>query len=193
MKNRTNQLFPIITMSVLAALTFYLQQAVQFSSPESDAKYRHDPDAKAENFRITRFDENGHLKYRIYSPFGQHYPDHDSTLMRSPVIMNYQPEKPVMTLAARNGLTVGSGDVVFLWQEVTAHRPAMQDTPALSAFMDDLVALPDQQFGFTQGPAEIRQGYSWLKGVGMEIDQIAATFVLQSQVKGLYFSPKKQP
>jgi lipopolysaccharide export system protein LptC len=53
--------------------------------------------------------------------------------------------------------------------------------------MPDLTSQPDDGTAFTQSPVEITEERSWVKGVGMNLDSNASTFVLQSQVTGLYY------
>ena len=60
------------------------------------------------------------------------------------------------------------------------------------ARMPDLTAQPDAGFAFTNSPVEITQGQSWMTGVGAQIDNNNSTFVLQSQVTGLYYPRRAQ-
>ena len=55
------------------------------------------------------------------------------------------------------------------------------------ARMPDLTVEPDTGIAFTNSAVEITEDESWVKGVGMRVDNDAATFVLQSQVTGLSY------
>jgi len=41
--------------------------------------------------------------------------------------------------------------------------------------------LPDDDKAFTKSPVLITQGNSWVKGVGMQVDSRAQTYLLESQ------------
>ena len=51
--------------------------------------------------------------------------------------------------------------------------------------MDELAVFPDDETAFTKSPVLITRGRSWLKGVGMQVNNIKQTYVLESQVAGL--------
>jgi lipopolysaccharide export system protein LptC len=53
--------------------------------------------------------------------------------------------------------------------------------------MPDLTVQPDAGTAFTNSPVEITEDRSWVKGVGMQVDNNASTFVLQSQVTGMSY------
>jgi lipopolysaccharide export system protein LptC len=187
MKDWHSQLFPIVLLALLAGLTFWLQQSVSFTPPPSDGKFRHDPDAIAETFSIKRYDENGILRYRLVAPLLVHYPDDDSSLITSPTLVSYRPDAPPVTLSGRNAKLGAGGEVIFLWDEVSVRRAATADRSEMIATMPDLTVQPDAGFAFTSSPVEIRQGLSWMKGTGMELDNNKSTLVLQSQVTGMHY------
>lgn len=193
MKHWPSQIFPIAMLALLAGLSFLLQRAVQFDEVRNDGKLRHDPDAMAENFEIRRFDETGRVKYRLTGPSLIHFPDDDSSELKSPVLISYRPDAPPVEVSANNAIVTSKGETVFLWENVSVTRAATAERPALIARMPDLTAQPDAGFAFTNSPVEITQGPSWAKGVGAHIDHNTSTLVLQSQVTGLYIRPKATP
>ncbi|KAB2920973.1 MAG: LPS export ABC transporter periplasmic protein LptC [Dechloromonas sp.] len=193
MKNWQTQLFPIVLVVLLAGLSFWLQRAVDIEEPRHDGNLRHDPDAIAENFTVRRFDANGQVKYLLTAPYLVHYPDDDSSELRSPTLVNYRPDAPPVTFSALNAKVSAKGETVFLWDDVRAARAATAERPELLARMPDLTVQPDLGTAFTNSPVEITMGQSWLKGVGAQLDNNTATFVLQSQVTGVYVRPGKTP
>ncbi|MDR2188852.1 MAG: LPS export ABC transporter periplasmic protein LptC [Azonexus sp.] len=193
MKNWQGQLFPIILAALLAALSFWLQNVVDVAEPKRDGNLRHDPDAIAENFIVRRFDAEGRVKYRLTSPWLEHYPDDDSSELRSPTLVNFRPDGPPLTLSAQNARVSAEGETVFLWDDVNAVRAADADRPELRFRSPYLTAQPDLGTAFTNSPVEITQGQSWLKGIGARIDTHLSTFVLQSQVTGVYINPTQKP
>ncbi len=193
MKHWPSQLFPVVLLSLLTALTFWLQKSVNLEEPRHDGKLRHDPDAMAENFVARRFDASGQVKYRLTGPTMVHYPDDDSSLLSSPTLIAYRPNAPEITLTANNAKVTSKGETIYLWDKVVATRAATADRPEMVARMPDLTAQPDVGFAFTNSPVEITQGNSWVTGVGAYLDQNTSTVILQSQVRGQYLRPKAQP
>lgn len=184
MKISSNQLFPLILLTLLAGLTFLLQNAVDHENPINNGKLRHDPDAIAEDFEIRRFSESGQLKYRLQAPYLVHFPDDDSSELRQPRLLTLRDNGEPLELRAHNARASSNGETVYLWGEVTATRPGSPGQPGTVARMPDLTVQPDLGIGFTASPVRIDQGSSWLQGTGMRLDNNAATFTLLSQVQG---------
>lgn len=193
MKHWPSQLFPIFVLAMLAGLTFWLQNAVDHGDEKHDGKLRHDPDAIAENFTALRFDETGQIKYRLTAPYMEHYPDDDTSLLQSPVLISYRPKTPPLTITAKHAKVTAKGEVAFLWEDVKVTRAAIDSRPELVATSPDLTVQSETGVAFTNSPVEITQGQSWITGVGAYIDNKASTFVLQSQVKGQYIRPRATP
>lgn len=193
MKHWPSQLFPVILLGTLAGLTFWLQNIVDGVDAQNDGKFRHDPDAIAENFVVRRFDESGLVKYRLTSPYLEHFPDDDSSELKSPVLISYRPNSPDVTVTAKNARVTSRGEVAYLWDDVKLTRAATAERPELVALSPDLTVQTEAGIAFTGSPVEITQGQSWLTGVGVHIDNNASTFVLQSQVKGQYLRPRAKP
>ncbi|WP_295003251.1 LPS export ABC transporter periplasmic protein LptC [uncultured Dechloromonas sp.] len=193
MKHWPSQLFPIIILSVLAGLTFWLQSAIDLGNDKHDGKLRHDPDGIAENYVVRRFDENGLVKYRLTGPHMVHYPDDDSSELRSPTLVSYRPDAPQITVTSKFAKVTSKGEVAYLWDDVRITRAATPEQQELVARMPDLTVQTEAGFAFTNSPVEITQGQSWVTGVGAQIDNNKSTFVLQSQVKGQYIRPRSTP
>ncbi len=193
MKHWQSQIFPIALLALLAALTFWLQKSISGDDTKHDGNLRHDPDAIAENFTVRRFDENGNLKYRLLAPHMEHFPDDDSSELKSPILISYRPAAPPITIAADHAKASAKGSTIYLWDNVSVVRAATPERPALVARMPDLTTQPDAGFAFTSSPVEITQGQSWVKGVGANIDNNTGIFVLQSQVTGLYIRSRPTP
>ena len=193
MKHWPSQLFPIVLLALLAGLTFWLQKTIGGEDVKNDGKLRHDPDAIAENFVIRRFDETGHIKYRLTGPYLVHFPDDDSSELTSPVLISYRPDSPPVTISAKQAKATSKGDTVYMWDDVVITRAATPERPEMIARMPDLTTQPNAGFAFTSSPVEVTQGQSWVKGVGAHLDNNTAILVLQSQVTGLYIRPRVTP
>ena len=187
MRFGSSQLFVIVLLSLLAGLSFWLERAVAPAEVVSDGKLRHDPDAMAENFLVRQFDERGRVKYRLSAPYMMHFPDDDSSELKSPTLTHYRSEAPPLTLSGKNARVTSKGQSVFLWDDVRAVRAATPTRPETVATMPDLTVQPEAGVAFTKSPVLITEDKSWVKGVGMHLDNNTSTFELQSQVTGLSY------
>jgi len=138
MRFGSSQLFVIVLLALLAGLSFWLQRAVAPVEVVRDGKLRHDPDAIAENFMVRQFDEKGRIKYRLTAPYMMHFPDDDSSELKSPTLIHYRPNAPQLTLTGNNAKVTSKGQTVFLWDDVKAVRAATPARPELVARMPDL-------------------------------------------------------
>lgn len=186
----SGQLFPLLVLSLLAGLSFWLERAVDLPDAKRDGKLRHDPDTFVENFTVKRFNAEGVLQYRLVSPHMFHYADDDSSLFLKPTVTYYRPDSPDMVLAGGQGYSSSKGETVHFWDNVVATRAATDKRPEMLARMPNLTVQPDAGTAFTDSPVEITQGQSWMKGVGMTLDNNTSILVLQSQVTGYYLQPK---
>jgi lipopolysaccharide export system protein LptC len=192
MKLGTSQLFTIALLASLAGLSFWLERIVAPAETTPDAKLRHDPDSIAENLLVRQFDEEGRVKYRLTAPYLEHFPDDDASELKKPTITQYRPDAAPVTVSGDNARVTSKGEVVFLWDDVRVVRAATADRPEAVARMPDLTVHPDDGIAFTQSPVEITEDKSWVKGVGMRVDNNTSTFELQSQVTGLYYPRRVQ-
>lgn len=192
MKLGASKLFTIALLASLAGLSFWLERIVAPVETKPDAKLRHDPDSIAENLLVRQFDEEGRVKYRLTAPYLEHFPDDDASELKKPTITQYRPDAAPVTVSGDNARVTSKGEVVFLWDDVKVVRAATVDRPEAVARMPDLTVHPDEGIAFTQSPVEITEDKSWVKGVGMRVDNNTSTFELQSQVTGLYYPRRVQ-
>lgn len=193
MKYWPTQIFPLLVLTVLAALSFWLRQSANDDTPGIAKVLKHEPDAIGENIIARRFDETGRLQYRLVSPHIEHFPDDDSSELKTPTLYNYRHEAPPLSIYGDHARITSKGEVVYLWDNVKAVRPADEARQELIARMPDLTAYPDAGTAFTDSPVEITQGASWITGIGMNLDNNTSTMVLRSRVRGEYIQNRAKP
>ncbi|AXS80770.1 LPS export ABC transporter periplasmic protein LptC [Dechloromonas sp. HYN0024] len=193
MKHWPSHVFPVIVLAILAGLSFWLQSTVDRGETRNDGKFRHDPDAIAENFEVRRFDEQGHIRYRLTGPYLVHYPDDDTSELKTPILTSYRTDGSQINVTGEHARVTAKGETVFLWDNVVITRPATADRQAMVARMPDLTAQPEAGLAFTGSPVEINQGQSWIKGIGMDLDNNTSTLVLHAQARGVYIRPRAAP
>jgi len=182
MKRWGSALFPLSMLVVLTGLTFWLRYATELPQQKHDGKLRHDPDYIITDAILRKIDLNGRLKYTLSATDIRHYPDDESTDMLKPNLVHFQAKKPPVTMSAERGHISKDGEKVDLYDNVRIRRSASEQYEELTAFMPELTILPDVEKAFTKSPVLITQGKSWMKGVGMQVDNLAQTYLLESQV-----------
>lgn len=189
MKHWPSLSMPLIVLGTISAVTFWLsQQALQGDLTEARAP-AHRPDVIADNFVVRRYDETGRLKYRLEAPKLVHYPDTDSSEVRAPILITYRANAAPITVSADQALVTAKGETVYLTENVKIVSPSGNSRPDLIARMPDLTVETEAGLASTASPVEITQGMSQVRGIGMHIDNNAATITLDAQVRGEYIRP----
>jgi len=181
MKHWGSALFPLSLLLVLTLLTFWLRYATELPELRHDGKNRHDPDYIISDSTLRKLDQTGQLTYTLRAADIRHYPDDDSTDLLKASLVYLYPKKPTVTMSAERGHLNKGGEQVDLYGDVRINRAASGKYEAMNAYMAELTVLPDEEKAFTKSPVLITQGKSWIKGVGMQVDNRAQTYVLESQ------------
>lgn len=184
MKHWGSAIFPLSILAALTLLTFWLRYATEFGEPGRDGKHRHDPDYILSDIVLRKLDPNGQLKYTLRATDVRHYPDDDTTDLLKPHVVYQNAKKPPLTISAERGHSTKDRERIDLTGDVRIYRPASGTYQELTATMNELTVFPDEDTAFTKSPVLITQGQSWLKGVGMQVNNRTQTYVLESQAVG---------
>ncbi|MDR1849665.1 MAG: LPS export ABC transporter periplasmic protein LptC [Zoogloeaceae bacterium] len=179
-------LFPLLVLSGLALLAYWLNEVVTLPEQPDDEARRHTPDAIAKGITVYRYDSDGSLSYRLTSSHMEHYQDDDRNMIYVPQLVHYRPGSPDITLTAQSAQVTERGKRVVLRDDVIITRAAYANRPELVARTPELTALPEEGKVFNQHPVAITQGPSWLSGIGLAADNDLRTFTLRQQVRGRY-------
>ncbi|MCX8146101.1 MAG: LPS export ABC transporter periplasmic protein LptC [Azovibrio sp.] len=186
MKPSLGSAFPFAVLVVLAGLSFWLDQASEITLIPNDGKTRHDPDTLVERLTVHRHGPDGALKYKLTAERMEHYPDDESSLVFAPRLTSYRPDSPEIVLTGRQAIVTQEGKHVLVQGDVVVTRAAFAERAELVARTPELTVLPDAGKAYNQHPVHITQGESWMRGVGVQVDNNLGTFSLQSQVTGEY-------
>jgi lipopolysaccharide export system protein LptC len=196
MKHWGSALFPLTILFALAGLTFWLRVATQLPEIRHDGKHRHDPDYIVTDANLRKIDETGKLKYTLKSSYIRHYPDDDTTDLTQPDLVFLNPKKSTLTLTSDLAHMSKDGEQVDLYGNVRIVRAATAKDPAMIATTPELTVFPDEDKAFTKSPVLITQGKSLIKGVGLQMDNRAQTYILESNASAVLESkhaPKTTP
>ena len=115
--DRASVWFPILLLALLAALSYWLEHAVQSS-------YRHPvthgPDAVAQGLVSVQTNAAGKIEYRLNARTLEHYLARDYSALGEPELTYYAPNQGVMTVSALKGTVRQGGNFVTLADRVVA-------------------------------------------------------------------------
>lgn len=181
MKQWGSALFPLTILLVLTGLTFWLRYASEMPESRRDGKHRHDPDYIVNDATLRKLDQTGRLQYTLKAEEIRHYPDDDSTDLINPNLIYLHVKKPPVTLTADRGQVSKDGEQVDLYGNVRINRAKSAKEDALTATTSELTVLPDDEKAFTRSAVLITRGKSWLKGVGLQVDNRTQTYIIESK------------
>ncbi|MCL2022025.1 MAG: LPS export ABC transporter periplasmic protein LptC [Betaproteobacteria bacterium] len=185
-QNMAATLFPLLVLSGLAALAFWLKEAITMPFQAEEGKKLDTPDAIVENLTLYRYDMNGTLRYRMTASRMEHYPSDDNSLILTPRLIHYRPKLPDVTLTAQSAFVTEKGERVLLRDDVVLTRAAYAGRAALVARTPELTVLPEEGKAFNDKPVAITQGATWLNGIGLLADHDLGTFTLRRKARGEY-------
>ena len=184
--SRARYWLPLLPLLGLLGVTYWLEQQVRPEPARADAAPRHEPDAVMENFSAVRMDEQGAPRFIMAAARMQHYPDDDSTTLDAPRLTSLSAERPAIHVVARRGVVSGSGDEVFLHEDVEVLREADAGRGELTLQTDYLRVVPERDWADTDHAVAIFDGRNTIHAVGLEMDNRARTLALLSQVRSIH-------
>lgn len=192
MKIHSANLLPLALLTLLAALTFWLERSTQGDSASSNGRNRHDPDFIVAELNMRQFNPDGSLKHALQAKKMLHYTDDDSTVVTDPELTFYSQVQPAR-ISARLATISQDGKEVKLSDDVRMVRDAADDSAELAVTTAELLVYPDDEFARSAFPVTITQGRSVIVGTGIEIDNREQVLKLMGRVRGtLYQSAANQ-
>ena len=185
MRVPTTRLFPLGLMLALAALTFYLDRAVN-DEDTHPAMRRHDPDYIVVNFTTTTYNRDGAAQSTLSASRMEHFPDDDTTELIAPHVVQTKPDQPRMTVRADRGLLARDGEDIFLYDTVVLEREAGAGRTAARLTTEFLHVVRDRSIARTDRPVKIVEEARAISGRGMEYNNETLHFTLNGEVRGRF-------
>ena len=110
MNDKLTAWFPLLLLAILAALTFWLDRAVQLPAGNRNELARHDPDYIVDNLSASSMAADGGIKNTLFATKMMHYPDDDSTYLQAPRLVSYSSGKAPITITSREALLSKDGE-----------------------------------------------------------------------------------
>lgn len=195
---RFSAAFPLLLVALLAAMSYWLERAVQGPAAPRDGSTRHDPDYIVQDFVVRQLGPDGIAVHQLEAKRMLHYPDDDSTHLEQPTLQRYTQGQLTLKISAIRARVSSEGKTVDFHDDVKAVRLATGERSELTMTTDHLHVVPDDDFAKTDRPVVIVDANTKATAVGLELDNKAKTLKLMSNVRGSYFkssseSPAKPP
>lgn len=185
MVERLLSVVPVLLLAMLAALTYWLDQAVQ-SRPAGSAgkQLLHHPDFTADMLLATRMDVHGRIRDTLRAAKMLHYPDDDSTTLEQPHYVNLTRGEP-LSVTSKSALVTSNAGNIYFRRDVVARRAAPDGT-ALQVHTEYLHVLPDDNIAKTNRHVTITNANMRIEAAGMELNNETRVLKLQGNVRGVY-------
>ncbi len=190
MRDRWRAWVPALLLSLLAALTWWLDQKVQPVGPHDGASNA-DPDFVAENFEAKRMNEDGSERYSVIAKKMVHYPADNSAVLEAPRLTHFDPDKAPVSIRANQGVVSSNGDTVDFRGDVQVRRAPFGEDPEMTLSTSFLHVVPDKDLVETSLEVTLTHGNSTVKSVGLEFNNKTRELKLLSNVKGQLQTPAK--
>ena len=185
MIERLATLFPVLLLLLLAALTYWLDRAVQSPATPRPTLLRHDPDYTVDKLLATRMDVNGRVRDTLYAQHMVHFPDDDSTELERPRFTSFGQSAP-LAITSQRALVSSNGGEIHFRGAVRASRAPSAKSSELVITTEYLHVLPDDNIAKTDQPVVIQDAAMTLNAVGMELNNETRVLKLNAAVRGVY-------
>ena len=191
MNERLTAWFPLLLLTVLAGLAFWLDRIVQPPASTRGAAARHDPDYFVDGLSAVRMGPDGKIKYTLSADKMVHYPDDDSTHLQSPRFVNRAAAQAPVTITAKEALLSSEGENIYFHNDVHVTRAPYADKSMLEIRTSYLHVIPDDNVARTDRAVTITDANTIVSAVGLEWNSETRVLRLFSSVKGTYHDPNK--
>jgi lipopolysaccharide export system protein LptC len=192
MSERLAAWVPLLFVGILAALTFWLDRAVQLPDREAGMPPRHDPDYIVDKLTAVRMSKTGATSYTLAAEKMIHYPDDDTTALITPRFVSYGSAKAPVTITSREALVSPNGDHVYFQGDVRVTRAAYDGHSEMVMRTAFLHVMPEKHLARTDRSVTITDEATVVTADGLELNSETRILKLLSNVRGTY-DPAKAP
>jgi len=193
MSDRLGGWFPLVLLTLLAALTFWLDRVVQPSAGAQTDTVKHDPDYIVDGLNALRMDSRGRVKHTLLARKMTHYPDDDLTLLLEPKLVTYSEGQPPVTITSRHARVSGNGENVYFEEQVRVVRAPDAKQSELILDTNYLHVIPDDNIAKTDQAVTIRNDGALVTASGLELNSETRVLNLQGRVRSTFASARAPP
>ncbi len=186
MIDRFGGLFPLLLLAVLAALTFWLDRAVQPPATARPGNPKGEPDYIVDGLSAARMDKNGKVRHTLLAKKMTHFAEEDMTMLVEPTFVTYADGGAPLTVTSRQAQMSGNGENVYFQDQVRVVRAPHLARSELVLETNYLHVIPDQHIARTDRPVTIRDASVVVAASGLELNSETRVLKLHGRVKGTY-------
>ena len=179
----------LLILALLAGLSGWVyHQATRPDAPEAASAARH-PDAFVTRAKLSGYNADGVLEYRLWAARMDRYPDDDSTELEQPYGELYRGDAPPWRIRARRGRVASDGDEIRLRGDVQIHRAASHINRPVAAYTESLDLWPERDYAATDDKITYISDDLRVEAVGMRARLDSGELELLSRVRGVHTPP----
>ena len=188
---RTAHRWKLLTIMMIAVFcafgSFWLVQVMDGDATDPRLGGPQDePDYIVENFSFVRMTEAGQPSYVVSGKRLTHTPLGDVSQVEAPVMQGIAPDRPRMTIVAKQARIYHGEHRVELLGNVDIQRPATPTSEALRVQTQALTVLPDEEILKTEQPIQMQLGAATVTGTGMVANNATQKLHLASRGQIVY-------
>lgn len=188
---RSESWLPVLLLIALAAMTLWLNQAMQIRPAPLPSPIRHEPDAVVESFSATQFDPTGQVRSVLRAEKMLHYPDDGSSRLLSVQFDGREPDQAPFSVRSEEASVSKDRKDVFFYGNVRAVQESVSGQAPLVVTTEKLHVRPDEGIASTDQAVLIEQGTSSTIAASLEVNNRTRTARL-THVKATYNTPPKR-
>ncbi|MBA3252651.1 MAG: LPS export ABC transporter periplasmic protein LptC [Pseudomonadota bacterium] len=184
MKDRITAFIAILLLASLAGVSYWYSQTTRLKKISSPLS-REGPDFVVNGVSLTQFDETGRATNRLHASQLMHFAADDHSELLQPRLISLRPNQPQLEARAKSANVESGGERVLLSGDVVVTRaPGRDGSPPMQLRTQQLTAIPDLDRYSTDVAAEIENGDSVVRSIGMDYDNVQRVVKFRSQVRG---------
>ena len=184
MKDRITAFIAIVLLASLAGTSYWYSQTTRLTKISSPVS-REGPDFVVNGVTLTQFDETGRATTRLHAAELMHFAADDHSELSQPRLVSLRPNQPQLEARAKSANVEAGGERVLLAGDVVVTRaPGRDGSPPMQLRTQQLTAIPDLDRYSTAVAAEIENGDSVVRSIGMDYDNVQRVVKFRSQVRG---------
>ncbi len=184
MRDRITAFIAIVLLASLAGVSYWYSQTTRLKKISSPVS-REGPDFVVNGVTLTQFDETGRATNRLHAAELMHFAADDHAELAQPRLISLRPNQPQLEARAKSANVEAGGERVLLSGDVVVTRaPGRDGSPPMQLRTEQLTAIPDLDRYSTDVAAEIDNGDSVVRSVGMDYDNVQRVIKFRSQVRG---------
>lgn len=184
MKDRITAFIAIVLLASLAGVSYWYSQTTRFKKISTPVS-REGPDFIVNGVTLTQFDETGRATSRLHAGELMHFAADDHSELSQPRLISLRPNQPQLEARAKSANVEAGGERVLLSGDVVVTRaPGRDGSPPMQLRTQQLTAIPDLDRYSTDVAAEIENGDSLVRSIGMDYDNVQRLVKFRSKVRG---------